>query len=291
MNKKKKIKLLIIAISLGLLLAALLIAVILDTRSPSPVLGIFQPETTVAAEGTDTDDTTGANADSSNSTAGPTDQPYVPTDDLPPSVTIPPEKDPDTGDDTISFPCQVPGYELTIEKMAPYSGMFVEDGTNADVTDVAMLLVSNNGDYPIEYTQIRIMCGEAEFLFDISALPAGEKLVVQEKNGKTITDVKAESATALVVRRADMSMSEGKVQVTDNGNNTLTIQNLTSETIPTVRVFYKYYMEDEDIFVGGIAFTVRVTQLGAGASVTIQPTHFTSQSSRVVMVLTYDTEV
>ena len=116
-------------------------------------------------------------------------------------------------------------------------------------------------------------------------------MVVQEKNGKSIPGGNATAATAMVVQRANMEMSETQVRVTDNGNNTLTIQNLTNATIPTVRVFYKYYMETEDIFVGGIAFTVRITRLNAGASVTLQPAHYTSKTSRVVMVLTYDSEV
>ena len=180
---------------------------------------------------------------------------------------------------------------MTIEKMAPYNGMFVEDGSNANIENVAMLLVKNNGDFPVEYTQIRVVCGQEELLFDISALPAGEKLVVQEKTGKTILASDATSASALVVQGADMEMSESKVQVIDNGDNTLTVKNLTNETISTVRVFYKYYMENEQLFVGGIAFTVRISRLGAGASVTVQPSHYTSQTSRVVMVLTYDSEV
>ena len=222
----------------------------------------------------------------------PSDEVLTPPEDQPPSVTIPPEKDPETGEEIgISFPCQVPGYQLTIEKLAPYAGMFVEDGTNVNTENVAMLLVSNDGDSPIEYTQIRVTCGEEELLFDISALPAGEKLVVQEKTGKTLSDGYATSASALVVQRASMEMSEGTVKVIENGDNTLTIQNLTNKTIPTVRIFYKYYMEAEDVFVGGIAFTVRLSRLGAGASITIQPSHYTSQTSRVVMVLTYDSEV
>ena len=292
MNKKTRMKLLIIGACLLILLAAIIIAVVLDTRSPEPVLGFFQTDPTNATDGTDGTDGTEGTTGTDNGTTAPTDAPVAPPNDLPPTVTIPPDVDPGTGEDIgISFPCQVPGYGLTIEKMAPYSGMFVEDGTNAEVKGVAMLLVSNDGDYPLEYTQICITCGEEELLFDISALPVGEKLVVQEKNGKTISEAKADSATALVVQRAEMGMSETQVRVTDNGNNTLTIENLTDETIPTVRVFYKYYMEDEDVFVGGIAFTVRITRLGAGATVTIQPSHYTSQSSRVVMVLTYDSEV
>ena len=282
MNEKKRLKILVGVLCIVLVLLATLVAVILDSRSPDPILGIFQTDPT-------------------ETTKSQTEDPMTPSEgqvtppapeDLPPSVVIPPEKDPETGKEIgISFPCEIPRYNITIEKMGPYSGMFVEDGSNANIQNVAMLLVKNNGDQPVEYTQIRVMCGEEELLFDISALPAGEKLVVQEKTGKTISESKASSASALVVQRANMEMSEKEVQVKDNGDNTLTIKNLTKKTIPTIRVFYKYYMEDEELFVGGIAFTVRISGLGAGASVTIQPSHYTSQSSRVVMVLTYDSEV
>lgn len=267
----------------ALLILVAVVAITLDSRSPNPILGIFRPDTTTAPDQTEepTQDTA----------SEPSEGTHTPPSDLPSSVDIPSEEDPETGDVSIQFPCQIPGYDLVIEKMAPYSGMFVEDGSNATVEDVAMLLVRNNSKTPVEYTQIRVMCGQEELLFDVSALPAGEKLVVQEKNGKTLSKTVAASATALVVQRANMEMSENQVRVTDNGDNTLTVQNLTDEAIPTVRVFYKYYMENEGLFVGGIAFTVRISKLGAGASITIQPSHYSSQTSRVVMVTTYDSEV
>lgn len=292
MNEKNRFKILIGALCVVLLILAAAVALILDSQSPDPIFGIFQTEPTTSTE--ETQLPTEATGGSSQETEmpDPSDEQLTPPEELPATVVIPPEKDPETGEEIgISFPCQIPGYDLTIEKMAPYNGMFVEDGSNANIENVAMLLVKNNGDFPVEYTQIRVVCGQEELLFDISALPAGEKLVVQEKTGKTILASDATSASALVVQGADMEMSESKVQVIDNGDNTLTVKNLTNETIPTVRVFYKYYMENEQLFVGGIAFTVRISRLGAGASVTVQPSHYTSQTSRVVMVLTYDSEV
>lgn len=189
------------------------------------------------------------------------------------------------------FPYTVAGYDLEIQKLAPYNGMFVEDGTNATVENVAMLLVHNKSKLPVEYAEILIDCGSEQLQFTISALPAGEKVVVQEKNAKPVPVEKATTITATVAQREDMALSDSQIEVTDNGNNTLTIRNLTDKAIPTVRVFYKYYMEEEDVFVGGIAFTVRITRLSAGASVTVQPSHYTSTTSRVVMVLTYDSEV
>lgn len=292
MNEKNRLKILVGVLCVVLLILAAVVALMLDSRSPDPIFGIFQTESTTSTEDTqDPTDSTGGPSQGTE-TPDPTEEQLPPPEEQPPAVVIPPEKDPQTGEELgISFPCQIPGYDLTIEKMAPYNGMFVEDGSNANIENVAMLLVKNNGDFPVEYTQIRVVCGQEELLFDISALPAGEKLVVQEKTGKTILASDATSASALVVQRADMEMSESKVQVIDNGDNTLTVKNLTNETISTVRVFYKYYMENEQLFVGGIAFTVRISRLGAGASVTVQPSHYTSQTSRVVMVLTYDSEV
>ena len=279
MNRKNRLAILIGVVCLAIVLLAIVLAVILDGRSPDPNRNAYQTEPT------------------ENSTEGPETPsqgqttPSAP-DQLPSSVVIPPKKDPQTGETlAVSFPCRIPGYDLTIEKLAPYTGLFVEDGSNTNAQNVAMLQVKNDGDYPVEYAQIRMVCGQKELLFDISALPAGQQLVVQEKTGKTIGEEKATSASALVVQRAKMEMSEEQIQVIDNGDNTLTVRNLTGETIPTVRIFYKYYMEDENLFVGGIAFTARVTGLGAGASMKIQPAHFTSRTSRVVMVLTYDSEV
>ena len=279
-KKRNPAKLLIGILCIALLLLVGTVAVFLDSQSPDPILPIFQTDPTEATE--DTVDPT-----------MPSEEQVTPPapEDLPSSVTVPTNKDPNTGTSAVNFPCTIVEYGLVLEKMAPYSGMFVEDGTNANTENVAMLMVRNNGDFPVEYTQISVVYAEETLLFDISALPVGEVLVVQEKSGKSIPEGQASAATATVVQRAELTMSEKMVEVIDNGNNTLTIKNLTNQTIPSVRVFYKYYMENEEIFVGGIAFTVRITRLGAGSTITIQPSHYTSNTSRVVMVTTYDSEV
>ena len=268
MGKIKYGRILIGILCVVVLILVTVIALYLDSKSPDPIFGVFQPY------------------EPTKPSTVP-DEPFGPSGNLPPAVIIPP----DEGKTEISFPCDVPGYDLTIEKAAPYSGLYVEDGTYTNVSNVAMLLVYNKGLYPVEYTRLSLRFGEKELLFDISALPVGARIVVQEKNGQVFPAENPNAASAMVIQRADMSMSEGMISVVDNGDNTLTITNLTDEMIPTVRVFYKHYMKNEQVFVGGIAFTVRITRLGAGASMTIQPTHYNSKSSRVVMALTYDSEV
>lgn len=205
---------------------------------------------------------------------------------LPSRVELTPTRDPKTGREVLSFPYTVPGYGLTLEKLAPYEGAFVEDGTDRAVEGVGMILVKNSGDLPIEYASLTVNVGGEALRFDLSALPSGERAVVQEKTGKALPEKDPASAEAVIIQRPELEMNEDRVKVKDNGNDTLTVTNLTGETLSSVRVFYKYYMEKENVFVGGIAFNVRVTGLAPGASTTIRPAHFTSASCRVVMVQT-----
>lgn len=215
--------------------------------------------------------------------------PTPPSDEFSPVVTDPAV--PDRTEDTpaeVHFPYTVPGYDLFIEHIAPYSGLYLEDGSNREVSQVAMLLIRNDGSYPVEFAEIAVTYGETQLLFDVSALPAGERLVVQEKTGAAIPDGVPDACSVLISRREAMNTSHTEVSVADNGDNSLTVRNLTDQTIPTVRLFYKYFDQQSGVFVGGIAYTAGITRLAGNSSITIYPSHFNSQSSRIVMVLTYD---
>ena len=150
------------------------LALQLDSLLPEPILGILRP-------GYSKDDpdflrepdwTEAATEPAQIATIAPLPE------ELPPTVTIPTETDPVTGESAgLQFPCRVAGYDLVLEKLAPFSGIFVEDGSNAKIENVAMLQVRNDGDYPVEYTRLSVKYGEETLLFDISALPAGESIV------------------------------------------------------------------------------------------------------------------
>ena len=219
----------------------------------------------------------------------PAEEVKQPPADLPPKVEILPEEEPEEGETEVGvkFPCTVPGYDLVLEVIAPYDGMFVEDGSNRQSQQVAMILVKNNGDYPIEYAQLAVQYGDNQLVFAISALPAGERLVVQEQTAQKIPQGPVTKVTALVVQQAEMVMSEKEIRVTDLGDDRLKVENLTDQNFSSVRIFYKYYMKEEAVFVGGIAFAVKIYRLDAKDTVTIQPAHYSSTTGRVVMVRTY----
>ena len=189
----------------------------------------------------------------------------------------------------ITLPYEIPATTLKIHRIAPYDGIYLEDGANQEASEIAMILLENTGAEAVEYADITLKYGDATISFKASALPAGAKVIVQAVDRAEIPSGKLTECYATVATLPSLTMSEDQASVTDNGNNTLTVKNLTGRDIPMVRVFYKYYMEDDAVYVGGITYTAKITNLSAGESLTINPSHYASEGGKIVMIRTYDT--
>lgn len=203
-------------------------------------------------------------------------------------IEAPPETEPTGGASSISLPYEIPDTGLVVAKVAAYDGIFLEDGSNEEITGVAAMVLTNTADTAVEFAGITLTAGTETWEFRASAIPAGATVVVQEANRTHFRETAYGDCKADVATLPELEMSSDQVEVTEHGGNSLTVTNLTGASIPVVRVFYKYYLEDMDAYVGGIAYTAKVENLEAGASVQITPTHYASGSSRVVMVRTYD---
>lgn len=186
------------------------------------------------------------------------------------------------------FPYVIEGTELTVQNISSYDGIFLEDGSDGEVTGVAAMVVENTGDTNVEYAAITISCNGETLEFDASDLPAGATVVVQEKNKTPYQSGTYTDCSAVVAEMGDFEMSEDQVKVEETESGSLLVTNLTDEEIPCVRIFYKFYMADEETYVGGITYTAKLTDLSAGASQTVTPSHYAAGNSRIMMVRTYD---
>lgn len=194
-----------------------------------------------------------------------------------------------SGDTGMPFPSAVEGTTLTIQNINSYDGIFLEDGSDTEAEGITAMLVENTGDTNIEYAEITVKCDDQQLEFVLSDLPAGASAIVQEKNkapysGGIYTDCRGTAA-----QLDEFEMSEDKVQVEEMGNGSLQVTNLTDKEIPCVRIFYKFYMAEEDAYVGGITYVAKLTSLEAGSSQSVSPSHYSAGNSRIMMVRTYDT--
>lgn len=168
-------------------------------------------------------------------------------------------------------------YSVGIRSLGGYDGLFVEDGSDDSVTNVLALQFTNNGSAAIQYAEYAFAAGGETLVFKLSDLPAGESAVVLEANRHAYDSAAVLALTDRVVATVEsLPFASDQVLIVDNGDDSLTLMNLTDETLPVVRVFYKFYHEDENVFVGGITYTAKGRSIPAGGSVTIRPSHYVS---------------
>ena len=198
------------------------------------------------------------------------------------------EKQEEEAEKNITFPYAIPGTELVIQKIESFDGIFLEDGTDEAVSNVTTMLLENKGYMDVEYAEISIKCDDKKLEFEVSVLPGGSSMIVQEKNKAQYKKGTYQECRADAAEAGRLEMSERQIKVTQEENDSLEVTNLTDEMIPMVRIFYKYYMEEENVYVGGITYTAKIDDLEKGSTQVVTPKHYIDGDSRIVMVRTYE---
>lgn len=184
----------------------------------------------------------------------------------------------------VTLPYQVQGTPIIIEGIGQYTGPFVEDGNDEPEANVLAIVVRNGSDADVEYAEVHFSTGDgSEAVFHISTLPAGSSAVVLEQNKR---EYSAEETLAfadkLYAQAEEMSLMEDDVRVTAE-DGALTLENLTDQSLGTVYVRYKNKLND-NYYLGGITYSCKFENVGAGDEITEQTKHFTVDGSTVLMV-------
>lgn len=176
------------------------------------------------------------------------------------------------------------GEGLTLLAVSKYTGIYMEDGTDEAVSNVLMMIVSNEGDRDIQYAEIMIPTSDGEARFKLSTLPVGEKIVLLEQNRmpwsaeEVYSDVKAEN---IAVFSEPLSLHEDQLefQILDGALN---VTNVSGENIAGDIVVY-YKNAASDLLYGGITYRVRLEGgLKAGEIRQIMANHFGQSGSRIM---------
>lgn len=190
----------------------------------------------------------------------------------------------------IQFPYTIPNSNVVIQKITGYSGVFVENGADTETVNTAAAIISNNSSSSVEFINVTVECNGEMLNFQASDIPSGATVVAMESNQSGFINGTYYNCQADIAWLNELDMSESQVKVEENEDGDLDVTNISEEDIPCIRVFYKYYMKEENMFVGGITYTVKVNGLKKGKTVTVTPTHYVPGASKVVMIRTYSSE-
>lgn len=189
----------------------------------------------------------------------------------------------------VSSNFKVDDVAITIQRVNGYSGIFIEDGSDKEVKNVAAIEVKNTSNKPLEFAQIQLYNGSKKLVFDVSTLPANSSAVVMEKNKASFNSSKGVTYGGTTAGYVNSLEKASSIKCKKVKNNGIEVTNTSSKNIPCVRVFYKY-KSSEGYYVGGITYTAKVEDLKAGASQTIYPSHFASDGGEIMMVKAYNSK-
>ncbi len=256
---------------------------------PKALEQVTSPETLPEADGRKPEQSEPVSQTIPQNTTPPATQtpaaPAAPPSPTQPAPTVPPPTEPQF----LSLPYEIPGSDLVVTRYNSFGGIFLEDGSDRPVTNIAALMVENRGAQGVEYAELLLTLESGTTLkFEITTLPAGSTLIAQETKAQTWEDSRILSCSAQTALLETFPMSSDRVLVKELSDGVLSVTNLTNQTIPAVRVFYKFYMGDVNGYIGGITYTAKVTDLAPGATQNIDASHYIAGFSAVVMVRTYD---
>lgn len=194
-----------------------------------------------------------------------------------------PEEDP-----VVSLPIDL-GEGLVIQHIGSYAGMYMEDGTNEPVTDVMMLILENTAEADLQLARIYMEYSTFTAEFEVTNLPAGEKVVLLEKNRHEAT---AENHQGIEVKNViyfpeAMSLQEERIKI-EGHDGTLEVTNISGADIPGDIYFY-YKHSASDLLYGGITYRVALRGgLKAGQSNMVIAGHYTPDTCRLLLAESKD---
>ncbi len=230
----------------------------------------------------------------------PADPSQNPAQDTTPATTLPGQTQPsgtepqtstteteETPTETETEATHLPmdlGQGLIITDIDDYTGAYVEDGSDAVVSGVLMLILENTSEEALQYARITLYFGGIPAEFTVTNLPAGQRVVLLEKNRAAFSSKVPDSVElADVLFLPEFEMYEEIFEISGTKGN-LTVKNI-SETDIAGDVYVYYKNSAQDLLYGGITYRARVEGgLKAGESKQVIAAHYNPTGSTILMV-------
>ena len=178
------------------------------------------------------------------------------------------------------------GHDLYIKKIGSYTGAFIEDGSDVQVQEVCMIILTNKSDKDLQYANINLTIGSKEGNFKVTTLTAGASALVLETKGIPYTkdiDYSSVVLDTAVFFSDELSLCEDTLEITAL-DRMLNVKNLSSKDI-NEDIFIYYKTIDNGIYMGGITYRVRVSGgLKAGEIKQVAASHYNKIKSSILFV-------
>ncbi len=190
---------------------------------------------------------------------------------------------PTEGKKEIGFPFEIPGTSLVAEALVHYDGPFLEDRSETELFNSVALLVRNNSHQGIAHAEITVK-GNENWTFEAQYIPPMGTVLVLESSGAQFNESQITECSGWETVWCEGWQIDSLLQIDSVDMGTIAVTNITEANLTNIRLLYKNWLPDSEIFVGGITYEVQICQLLPGETVLVQPDHYARGYSKFINV-------
>lgn len=173
---------------------------------------------------------------------------------------------------------------LTIESVGSYTGNFVEDGSDAPISNVTAIVITNHSKKMLQIADITFKVRDGEVAkFRVTNLLPDSSAIVLEANKREYSKEDDYSYGEVANSYLDTQGLQSKKFEIEKKDGELVLKNKTKKSYKKVYVYYKY-AQSGGAYMGGITYRVPFENIGAKKSVTSVANHFSKVTSIIVDV-------
>ena len=183
----------------------------------------------------------------------------------------------------LEFPYLLPDSGLVAEEMISYDGPYWEDGSGETVENVAALMLYNPGDRMVEFAAISVKRGNKQHYFFVYRLPPNSRCLVLERNRLPYEDGGITVCRDLRIQWEYQELAREQLNYIGFGKK-LTVVNRESRLREHIVLWYKRYVQEGGYYLGGVAYSVHLSQLQPKESRVLTPDNYDAANARVVSI-------
>lgn len=173
--------------------------------------------------------------------------------------------------------------DITCDELGRFSGLYVEDGSDEPIDNVAAMRVTNRSDSFLDIATITVNISGNISTFIVTGLPAKSSAWVLEANRMIIGETENfELIDCVSTFRENVISETDKIKITADGNM-LTATNCSTQTLEDVFVYYRT-LHTDNRFLGGITYAVSFGTLKPNESTEVLAGHYDSDSTKIVRI-------
>lgn len=154
--------------------------------------------------------------------------------------------------------------DVWVSPLFPYTGKYVEDGSDDQVETIAAVMLTNRSDTDYQYLEFTVTTSDAVYAFSASSVHVGSTVTVLSKDRTAYApgEIVSVDCPVAVAYRTAPSMREDLVAF-EQAEGSFGVTNISGKDLSgTITVYYK--STDANGWLGGITFRTVINGLGAG---------------------------